>query len=152
MTTNELRKEASKLGIKNYTKYAKEELIVLIDQAKKENQSEEIEEIQEIQRVSLLPAIIYQDLAMKVEEPKKRKGRSISYDIPRDGSQAYKIYKYFEKHYMDKNCTIYKCCKVLGTPSHNTKRIFDKFFKQKRLDWLANQEEKIEYVQEEDMN
>lgn len=154
MTTKELRAKASELKIKNYAKFSKEELIVLVEQAMKENKEVEVETIEAQEaEVRFLPSIIYKS-NLVVEAPKQRKKRGVSYEIPREGSQAYEIYKYFEKHYKDKSCSIYKCCKVLNTPSHNTKRIFDKFFKEKRNNWIAEMQkaEPIIYIQEEDMN
>lgn len=155
MTTKELRNRASELGIKNYTKYTKEELLILVEQAMNSEKESVVEEMVETtpEEVRFLPSIIYKT-NLVLAAPKERKKRGISFDIPKEGSQAYMIYKYFEQHYKDKTCTIYKCCKVLNTPSHNTKRIFDKFFKEKRNAYLQEQvkEEQIVYIQEEDMN
>lgn len=148
MTTKELRNQASVLGIKNYTKYSKAELEVLVSEKLKEQEvTEEIEETS-----SLLPSIIYNNFGFEPKKEKKRAGRKISFDIPREGTQSYEIYKYMETHYKDKSFTVYKVCKTLGTPSNNTRRIYFKFFSEKREQFLLSQTQTITYIQEEDMN
>lgn len=152
MTTKELRNQASVLGIKNYTKYSKVELEILVSEKLKEQEVVEV-----IEKTSLLPSIIYNNFGFINEEQvepkveKKRKGRSISFDIPKEGSQSRLIYDYIKDHLFDKSFTVYKVCKTLNTPSHNTSRIYDKFFREKREQFL-NQKQSIVYIQEEDMN
>lgn len=150
MTTKELRNQASVLGIKNYTKYSKAELEILVSEKLKE----QVTEVETVETSSLLPSIIYNNFGFEPKKEKKRAGRKISFDIPREGTQSYEIYKYMETHYKDKSFTVYKVCKTLGTPSNNTRRIYFKFFSEKREQFLLSQQssQSITYIQEEDMN
>lgn len=157
MTTKELRNQASVLGIKNYTKYSKVELEILVSEKLKEQEGTEVVETIE-ETSSLLPSIIYNNFGFveptEKKETKKRKGRTISFDIPSEGTQSRRIYDYIKDHLFDKSFTVYKVCKTLNTPSNNTRRIYFKFFAEKREQFLLSQTQKqpIVYIQEEDMN
>lgn len=138
-TLVELRKISSGLGIKNYSKFSKEELEVLISQ--KSSMVIEIEpeedltenEVKMIEEEESNPNLNYSDDV--VEEPKKG-GRKVKMDIPDFGTQSRRIYDYIESHLYDKNFTVYRVCQFLNTPSNNTRRIYFKFFSQKREEFL----------------
>lgn len=138
-TLVELRKEAGLCGIKNYSKFSKEELEVLINNTKTivvEIEPEEVlteDEVKMIEEAESNPNLNYSDDV--VEEPKKG-GRKVKMDVPDFGTQSRKIYDYIADHLYDKNFTVYRVCQFLNTPSNNTRRIYFKFFSQKREEFL----------------
>lgn len=139
-TLTELRTIASELKIKNYTKYSKVELQALIDAQSVETPQEEVvEEEKAYTPTPNLPSLIYSNDLIVVPTPKKeKKARRVSYEIPDYGTQSRKIYDYIQEHLYDKNFTVYRVCQVLGTPSNNTRRIYLKFFAQKRDEFILN--------------
>lgn len=160
-TLKELRIIASEMGIKNYTKYSKVELQALLNvneeapivveiDAEEELTKEEAEIIAEEEKVyeatPNLPSLIYSNNLIEVPAPKKeKKGRRVSFEIPDYGTQSRRIYDYIQDHLFDKNFTVYRVCQILNTPSNNTRRIYLKFFAQKRDEFLlSNKLEEME--------
>lgn len=103
-----------------------------------------------IEALNKLNKLTYKDEGLK-DSTKPKKSR-INYNVPNEGSQSRKIYDYLKVHYKDEKFSIYKVCKVLDTPSNNTNRIYLKFFKELREEYLLNlskiKEEEIDSVYE----
>lgn len=113
-TLEEMRKEASVLKIKNYTKYNKVELANLIEEAKKQNNSNVTPN---------LPAVIYVSI---FDEMKKKQNKKM--ELPREGTQARKIYDIFANHIGHKKWTVYRVVKDNGFSLNNVRRIYKKYF------------------------
>lgn len=103
-----------------------------------------------IEALNKLNKLTYKDEGLK-DSTKPKKSR-INYNVPEEGTQSRKIYDYLKVHYKDEKFSIYKVCKVLNTPSNNTNRIYLKFFKELREEYLLNlskiKEEEIDSVYE----
>lgn len=91
-----------------------------------------------IARLNELNALSYNDNGLQEESKPKSKGRKISFEIPSKGTQSREIYDYMLNHYKDDSFTIYKVCKILNTPSNNTRRIYFKFFEKLRNEYLES--------------
>lgn len=116
MTSTELRKQASVLGISNYTKYKKDQLLIMI-----------IEKTKPVEEVKPLITIVQEPLLLT--EGKKIRKKRVFDDIPREGTQAREVYEMFKKHEGQSKWTVYRVAKELGASLNNTRRVYMKYFK-----------------------
>lgn len=103
-TLEQIRKRASELKIKNYTRLKGPELLKLIEEI--EGRAEQV-------------------LVKKVRKPREMQ------ETPREGTQAMEIYKLFEAHRGHKKWTAYRVAKETGFPKNNVERVFKRWFKGK---------------------
>lgn len=109
---DELRKKASALKIKNYKKYSKQELLVLVEE--------------EERKKLYLPVIIVKFSCFK----KKKKSREAR-TAPKAGVASMEIFKTFLKHRDHKKWTLYKIAKIGGYSYTNVRRVYKKYIENK---------------------
>lgn len=108
---DELRKKASALKIKNYKKYSKQELLVLVEEERKK---------------LYLPVIIVKFSCFK----KKKKSREAR-TAPKAGIASMEIFKTILKHRDHKKWTLYKIAKIGGYSYTNVRRVYKKYIENK---------------------
>lgn len=122
LTSDQLRKKASELGIKNYTKFKKAELIILVNAAL----NEKVDKIEKSRE------------AVKVSKPKS----SNTIEIPREGTQAREIYDIFAAHVGHKKWTVYRVAKDNDFSLNNVRRIYKRYFEEKNREIFSQSQEK----------
>lgn len=108
---DELRRKASALKIKNYKKYSKQELLVLVEEERKK---------------LYLPVIIVKFSCFK----KKKKSREAR-TTPKAGVASMEIFKTILKHRDHKKWTLYKIAKIGGYSYTNVRRVYKKYIENK---------------------